>query len=453
MNSLLNWLLKKFSKPRSVIETLKEQARLHSVSQQQALDNAVDKMHQPLDIADLKHFIPLRDLDDFTLASLVHARVRIKQGAKLFEKGEQSGSIFYLRKGSLVMQPNSGCSYQISENSTRARFPLNSHSVYSATAIALTDSELLEISAEINRLWANKSHHDETVFELPDIDLPVTLLEKPFFRDCLLAFRENRLSLPSLPDVALKLKDAMKSDIDIKQAADIISMDPRMVTKLIQVSNNAIYATNTPSTNCQAAIARIGLNATRNLVFSLSMNNLFHSNNPELMAGMRALWKKCVHISSLCFVLAEEFEDINPDDALLAGLVSEIGAIPIIHFAEHYWDEVPSFQEIQHALPYFRAAVGALTLHQLGFPEAVCRIPYRAENWFYDSGSSVTVDDIVILATLHSYFGSGKARDLPYINTIPAYGKLKAGNLTPDFSLSVLQNAQSRIKAAIAMLS
>jgi hypothetical protein len=54
---------------------------------------------------------------------------------------------------------------------------------------------------------------------------------------------------------------------------------------------------------------------------------------------------------------------------------------------------------------------------------------------------------------LHSYFGSGNARDLPYINTIPAYSKLNHGKLNPDFSLMVLKKAQNRVNAAMHLLS
>jgi hypothetical protein len=80
-------------------------------------------------------------------------------------------------------------------------------------------------------------------------------------------------------------------------------------------------------------------------------------------------------------------------------------------------------------------------------------IPRHAENWLYDSGPAITVEDIVILAKLHSYFGAGKARGLPYINSVPAYSKLKDGVLNPDFSLNVLNKAQNRINAAMRMLS
>ncbi|HBA65319.1 MAG TPA: cyclic nucleotide-binding protein, partial [Methylococcaceae bacterium] len=81
------------------------------------------------------------------------------------------------------------------------------------------------------------------------------------------------------------------------------------------------------------------------------------------------------------------------------------------------------------------------------------QIPHHAEDWYYDSGDKLTLTDIVILAKLHSYIGIQHERELPYMNSIPAYSKLNNGKLTPDFSLHILHKAQQRIDAAMQILS
>ena len=109
---------------------------------------------------------------------------------------------------------------------------------------------------------------------------------------------------------------------------------------------------------------------------------------------------------------------------------------------------------LQTAIPFLNPPVGSLVLHTLGFPPELTDIPKHAEDWFYESdGDQLTLVDIVILAKLHSYFGSNKAKGLPYINSIPAYAKLKDGKLNPDFSLYLLHKAQQRIAAAMNFLS
>ena len=81
------------------------------------------------------------------------------------------------------------------------------------------------------------------------------------------------------------------------------------------------------------------------------------------------------------------------------------------------------------------------------------QIPHHAEDWYFESGDELSLVDIVILAKLHSYIGQTKSKELPYINSIPAYSKLKDGKLNPDFTLNVLHKAQQRINAAMQILS
>jgi HD-like signal output (HDOD) protein len=351
------------------------------------------------------------------------------------------------------MQPDGVNGYELDSRTTLYNLPLNSGKFFGATATALSDVVILQVSVDLNYLWVEHSRNPATEIELIDIELPDQIANTRFFRSFADAYQNNKLRLPSLPDVALKLKEAMRQDIGVKDAAEIIHMDPPIVTKLIQVANSALYATGLPITNCNDAISRIGLNATRNLVMSISLKQLFNSANPELMKMMQALWKNSLYVSSLSFVLAQESKVINPEDALLAGLIADIGALPLLHFAEQLAYELPTFDELETSIHYLRAPVGALVLHTLGFSEQLSNIPRHAENWLYDSGPAITVEDIVILAKLHSYFGAGKARGLPYINSVPAYSKLKDGVLNPDFSLNVLNKAQNRINAAMRMLS
>ncbi len=410
-------------------------------------------LKQNLTIEQLKKFAPLRDMDDRDVAVLPHATLSYKKGATIVTLGQHCESVFYLLEGSITMQPDSDNCYEVAANTALSTLPLNSSKRCGATATALTDVSILEVSVELNRLWANKIQENASCVELVDIQLPDEISDSRFFNSFANAYRENKLRLPSLPDVALKLKEALRQDVGINEAVEIIQIDPPIVTKLIQVANSALYTTGSPITNCHDAVARIGLDATRNLVMGISLKQLFNCKDPELMKGMHMLWQNSLYVSSLAFVLAQECSKINPEDALLAGLIADIGASPLLHFAEQFPDEYPSFEELMASLTYLRAPVGALVLHTLGFSEQLSNIPHHAENWLYDSGPDLTVDDIVILAKLHSYFGTGKAHDLPYINSIPAYGKLGNGKLDPDFSLNILKKAQHRIHEAMQLLS
>lgn len=463
----MNWFTKLFSQRRvkttgDSAVSAKEQAAsgdeksLKSVNpnDSSACSEPISTDHQKHPLATLKKLAPLRDLDDAYVEQLAHTTLTYAPKSVIFRRGQKTNSVFYLLKGSIELQPDSDSRYTISAESAIANLPLNSGKVCGATAIARTNTTILAISGEFIHQWTGKSAEQASCIELIDIELPEQIADNRFFSSFSQAYHENKLSLPSLPHVALKLKEAMQKEIGISEAVNIIQVDAPIVTKLIQLANSVLYSPISPITNCHDAVVRIGLDETRKLVMGISLKQLFQCKDPQLMKQMQALWENSLYVSSLSFVLAQECGTVNPEDALLAGLISDIGTIPILHFAEQYPDEYPNLEVLQSAIPFLNPPVGSLVLHTLGFSPELTDIPKHAEDWFYESeGDQLTLIDIVILAKLHSYFGSHKAKGLPYINSIPAYAKLKDGKLNPDFSLYLLHKAQQRIAAAMNFLS
>ncbi|MDO9106682.1 MAG: HDOD domain-containing protein [Methylovulum sp.] len=410
---------------------------------------------QKYPLALLKKLAPLRELDDIYVENLDQQTLSYTPGSILFILGQQRNAIFYLLQGSIEFQPNSNSRYIVTDDSPLAKLPLDCGNFFGATAVAKTQVTILAMSGKIIQMWTNKSREQVYTVKLLDVELPDEIADKRFFNSFSKAYRDNKLSLPSLPHVAVKLKNALLGDIGVKEVVDIIQIDAPIVTKLIQIANSALYAPTSSITNCHDAVSRLGLDATRNLVMGISMKQLFHCKDPKLMKIMQSLWKSSLYVSSLCFVLAEECSGaVNPEDALLAGLISNIGAIPVLHFAEQYPDDYPDLEKLQATMSLLSPSVGALVLHTLGFSDELVHIPMHAEDWLYDSGDGKAhLIDIVILAKLHSYIGSQKAKQLPYINSIPAYAKLKNGKLTPDFSLDVLHKAQQRVHTVMGIFS
>ena len=453
----MNWFARFFSKksPSPDVEQLQKLGKQDQLEKKQALEAAqpAKVLKQSLTLEVLKKYVPLRELDEPSLDALPHASLLYKKSSVIFTLGQKCECVYYLLEGSVLLHPDGDSSYEIVAGDALSSLPLNSGIRCGASATAVGDVWILQVFVDLNRLWSNKSRENNANIELIDIHLPDEISGNRFFHSFAEAYRDGKLVLPSLPDIAFKLKDAMRKDIGIDEVVKILHIDPPIVTKLIQVASSPLYDTGTPVSNCHEAISRIGLDATRNLVMSISLKQLFNCKDRNLIKNMQVLWKNSLYVSSLSFVLAQECGGVKPEDAMLAGLIADIGAIPLLNFAEQFPDEYRSFEELESSLPFLRAPVGSLVLHTLGFSEQLSQIPRQAENWFYDSGPKLTLEDVVILAKLHSYFGSGKTRGLPYINSIPAYGKLEKGTLNPDFSLKVLRQAQNRVNAAMYLLS
>ncbi|MGZ4956871.1 MAG: HDOD domain-containing protein [Methylobacter sp.] len=452
----MNWFTKLFPQSSTPLPPEKKPDIAFPTSPNNILtcSEPVSTEHKKLPLTVLKKLAPLRDMDDAYVQQLAHTTLRYSQGSVIFRLGQKANSVFYLLEGSVELQPDSANRYTLSAESSLANLPLNSGKLCGSTAFAKTDITILAIAGEFICRWSGKSIQQTISVELVDIELPKQIAGNHFFTSFSRAYRENKLSLPSLPNVALKLKEAMEKDLGLREVVKIIGVDASIVAKLIQLANSPIYSPISPITNCHAAVTRLGLDQTRKLVMGISLKQLFRCQDQQLMEKMQTLWKNSLYISSLSFVLAQENGTVNPEDALLAGLVSDIGTIPVLHFAEQNPNEYPNLDVLESAIPFLSPPVGSLVLHTLGFTPELAAIPKYAEDWFHESdGDKLNLVDIVILAKLHSYFGTHRAKEIPYMNSIPAYIKLKNSKLTPDFSLDVLHKAKNRIHAAMNFLS
>jgi len=456
----MNWFTRLSSRHQKKSQTSKTTIDVSPINKVKPVDNdkpclctepvAVSTQKHPLAL--LKKLAPLRDLDDLYVENLDQQTLTYTHGSTIFTLGQQRNSTFYLLQGSVEFQPNGDSSYTVMADSTLANLPLDSGRVFGATAIAKPDATILAISDKIIQMWTNKSC--ENAYSVKSLKMPTEMADNQFFSSFSKACKENRLSLPTLPNVVLKLKKEMQKDIGVKDVVEIIQIDAPIVTRLIQIANSSLYSPVSSITNCHNAVARLGLDATRNLIMGMSMKRLFQCKDIKLMKTMQTLWKNSLYISSLSFVIAKECSTVNPEDALLAGLISNIGVIPMLHFAEQYPDECPDLETLESAISLLSPSVGSLVLDTLGFSKELVQIPMHSQDWPYESdGDTANLIDIVILAKLHSYIGTEKSKGLPYINSIPAYAKLKNDKLAPDFSLEVLHKAQKRIHDVMSLFS
>ena len=399
----------------------------------------------------LKELIPVRNLDEDHLSSFaVNSQSEVfGKGTRLFQAGQNDSSVLYLLKGTVVVDDEEGQKYDVDAGSTKARFPLASGTKFCATAYAKTDVSILRVSKKImSTISANGNGNAD--LEKNFIETPDELADSRLFQLFLAHYRENEMTVPTLPDVSLRLAKAMQSEIkSAAEAANIIQLDPIIASKLVQVANCPLYLAANPITTCQAAVNRIGLLATRNLVVSISMKPAFRCDSPLIKNRIAALWKQSIKISCIAYVLAKITKTINPEEALLAGLISDIGVLPFLQFTADLPGSYYNSDEIDIAIPYLRGPVGSSILQSWRFPDTLVEIPRVAENWYYDGGEALNLNDIVILSRLHYYIGARRLADVPAINLIPACSKLDDGTLSPEYSLKILHNAKDKIDEAL----
>lgn len=392
----------------------------------------------------LKSLIPIRNLsEDMLQAFALEKQTEVLPAQEtLFKINTPADSAIYLLQGTVLVSDKNGKSYAIKAGSAQAKFPLCSGNKHTASAVAQTDVSILRVSHKIMSIDADIIHHDE-------LKIPQELSNNRLLQLFSQYFMEEKLEIPSLSSVAVKLRRAMQKDISIADAVNIIQMDPVISAKLIEVANCPLYLTLNPAKSCLDAVNRIGLDATRILVISFSIKQIFKTRPKHINKYLSRLWKESLYLSCISYVLALESKQQNPEEALLAGLVCDIGAIPFLNFVANLPAEFHDENEINQAIPVVKGIVGATVLKDWNFADEFVKVALTSGDWYQNHDDQLSLSDIVVLSRLHYETSHKKTTGLPAITSIPAAGKLKNIALSPENTLHILHDAKNKINDAL----
>lgn len=279
------------------------------------------------------------------------------------------------------------------------------------------------------------------------------LKDNPFLNRFYQHFIQGELKTPSFPDVALKMRKAIQLDCEIADIVKIVNMDPVIAAKLIQVVNSPLYRPMNPISNCLNAINRLGRKTTRNLVIAFSMKNLIKSEKPLIKKLIQYNWLQSIKVSSISHTLAQLTKKVDPDEALLAGLLHNIGVLPILTFADSLPEGTYQPADIDLCINEIHGQIGSIILEKWEFPDNLKQIPVQSTNWHTNTTEDLNLTDIVLLAKYHTFLTSPGNTELPLIDTLPAFQKLGNQLLTPELSLQILHDAKQQIAETMSFFA
>jgi putative nucleotidyltransferase with HDIG domain len=274
------------------------------------------------------------------------------------------------------------------------------------------------------------------------------MTDNPLYTEIYDDLINDQLVVPSMPEVALKIRRLVEdADIPVTELAKALNTDPAISAKLIKSANGALYHGQPAVDTCARAISRLGLNTTKHLVVSFVLRNLFHEKIHTDLLNERArdLWHHSVEIACISMALAQASSGLDAEEALLAGLLHDIGELVILTYAESYPDLIVDGEALDGVIKQLKAEIGAVILREWQFPEALVEAAFGAEEWTRDSGDKPDYCDVVLSAQLLSFIGSSKMGNLPELEDVPAFTKLAGGNFTRELGMKILDAAEEQI--------
>jgi len=277
------------------------------------------------------------------------------------------------------------------------------------------------------------------------------LLEK-FTRDIVFDIKHNKIVLPTLPEIALKARNLLNDNKSTStQISKVISSDAVMSTRLLRVVNSPLYRTQIQIEDVRAAITRLGNATVRSVVTSLAMEQVYRVKlSPQINILLKQNWEHSIQVAAISQIIAQKFTSLSPEEAMLGGLVHDIGKLPILEYSERIHELISNEKALKKVLAVLHPKIGSIILQTWNFQPHLVAVTTEHEKLDRDPNTGVDYVDVVLIANILSYIGT----DHPYTkmdwSKVPAFSRLK---LPPQESIATIKAAKDDIAEIRRLIS
>jgi putative nucleotidyltransferase with HDIG domain len=140
-----------------------------------------------------------------------------------------------------------------------------------------------------------------------------------------------------MPPVATEvMKKAEDPDTNLPALAALISRDAALVVRVLKIANSSFYSMPRKITTVQQAIVLLGYSTLRSVVVAAAIKDVF----ARFGLAERLLWEHAVAAGVASSLIAQHVGGLARDEALVGGLLHDIGKLVMYAEAESKYQEV-----------------------------------------------------------------------------------------------------------------
>lgn len=210
------------------------------------------------------------------------------------------------------------------------------------------------------------------------------------------------LNFPTCMDAAVLIRDTLRQPaVSIERVAQVVHLDPLISSKLLRLANTVIYnPVGQPVTDVGNAVQRLGFEVVRITSLAVAMEQLLKSRRLEDLGELaHNAWRHSVEVAAIARALARHQGDIDPEKAMLAGLVHDIGVFYLLHVAADYPEYHNNPAGILELLANWHEEIGEKIVRALGLPQDVLAAVH-AHDHIQGVGEPHDLRDVLHLANL-----------------------------------------------------
>jgi putative nucleotidyltransferase with HDIG domain len=252
------------------------------------------------------------------------------------------------------------------------------------------------------------------------------------------------LVLPSLPEVVFKVRQVLEDpDSSLADLAQTIGTDPALSTKVLRVANSAYYRGAHPVHELTEAVVRMGDDTIEHLVVFLVVAELYNSvSDPRIRAYGHRLWSHSTLVAAISRVIARRLPHLSPEQAMVAGLLHDMGVLPLLTKAEAYPGILETPDALARAVHLLHGEVGRRILERWNFPQELVDVVAEHDHLSRNTSGEPDYTDVVMVANVMSRADSDHWLAAVSLDRLAAYRKL---GLTAEDTAHILAQAEDEV--------
>jgi len=221
-------------------------------------------------------------------------------------------------------------------------------------------------------------------------------------------------TLPVFPQMLVQMKKVTSNEhASVKDLAEIILKDQSLTSKILSVANSAYYGFYAKVSTITQAIIVLGFESVKNIALGLSVYNGLSSfvKTPSI----QQFWEHSLATGVCAELLAEKLGYSPSEEALVAGLIHDVGKLLLVHLCPEEYREVEKVIAEHNAYSYVveasllgvtHAQAGELLTRKWGLPGSLTDVvaQHHKKEW----GSSILTDIVAFSDFMIDVLASGK---------------------------------------------
>jgi HD-like signal output (HDOD) protein len=258
----------------------------------------------------------------------------------------------------------------------------------------------------------------------------------------------GKVELPGFPDIVARVQHVLADEnVSTDKVVKVLGTEPVLSGQLLSVANSvALNPSGKSITDLRTAVARVGLNTVRTATIAYAVRLLRAGTElKNVSVQLTELWQRNVLVASIAYVLARKRTQVNPDTALLTGLLHGVGRLYIMTRAVRHpalFTNPSTYQLIERD---WHLSIATALLDNWGIPAEIVAAVRDSEDYAREPRGAASLTDVLVAANMIVVHNGQPPEFLQArLQTVRAVARLE---LTRDICESLLTESEEEIAA------